>query len=341
MKRPTMADIARRAGVSKVAVSYALNDQPGVSEGTRASIKAIAEELGWRPNSAARALSGARAQAVGLVVRRPARTLGVEQFFMEFVSGIEGVLSGRSYALMLQMVETHQQETAVHRRWWGEGRVDGVFLVDLHSADTRVRAVEELGLPAVVVGPPGTSGSLPSVWSDDGESVREIVRYLATLGHRRVARVAGPVELAHTAERDAVMLDACREAGLPEPAVVHTDYTGDEGARAARRLLIGPDRPTAMVFDNDIMAVAALSVAQELRLDVPADLSIVAWDESPLTRVVRPALSAVSRDIPAYGARAAEALLSFVAGERVADVREGPARLVPRGSTSPPRTTTG
>ncbi|MGI5484186.1 LacI family DNA-binding transcriptional regulator [Streptomyces lavendofoliae] len=341
MKRPTMADIARRAGVSKVAVSYALNDQPGVSEGTRASIKAIAEELGWRPNSAARALSGARAQAVGLVVRRPARTLGVEQFFMEFVSGIEGVLSGRSYALMLQMVETHHQETAVHRRWWGEGRVDGVFLVDLHSADTRVHAVEELGLPAVVVGPPGTSGSLPSVWSDDGESVREIVRYLATLGHRRVARVAGPVELAHTAERDAAMLDACREAGLPEPAVVHTDYTGDEGARAARRLLIGPDRPTAMVFDNDIMAVAALSVAQELRLDVPADLSIVAWDESPLTRVVRPALSAVSRDIPAYGARAAEALLAFVAGERVADVREGPARFVPRGSTSPPRTGTG
>ncbi|MGA5097124.1 LacI family DNA-binding transcriptional regulator [Streptomyces lavendulocolor] len=338
MKRPTMADIARRAGVSKVAVSYALNGRPGVSEETRATVKAIAEELGWRPNNAARVLGGARARAFGLVVRRPARTLGVEPFFMEFVSGIESVLSARSYALMLQMVETHEQESAVHRRWWGEGRVDGVFLVDLHSADTRVPAVEEMGLPAVVVGPPKTSGSLPSVWSDDGESVREIVRYLVTLGHRHIARVAGPAELAHTAERDAVMLDVCREADLPRPAVVHTDYTGDEGARAARRLLIGPDRPTAMVFDNDIMAVAALSVAQELRLDVPGDLSIVAWDESPLTQVVRPALSAVSRDIPAYGAHAAEALLALVAGEHVADVREGYARLVPRGSTSPPRT---
>ncbi|MGI5353736.1 LacI family DNA-binding transcriptional regulator [Streptomyces sp. CA-252508] len=338
MKRPTMADIARRAGVSKVAVSYALNGRPGVSEETRTTVKAIAEELGWRPNNAARVLGGARARAFGLVVRRPARTLGVEPFFMEFVSGIESVLSARSYALMLQMVETHEQESAVHRRWWGEGRVDGVFLVDLHSADTRVPAVEEMGLPAVVVGPPETSGSLPSVWSDDGESVREIVRYLVTLGHRRIARVAGPAELAHTAERDAVMLDVCRDADLPRPAVVHTDYTGDEGARAARRLLIGPDRPTAMVFDNDIMAVAALSVAQELHLDVPGDLSIVAWDESPLTQVVRPALSAVSRDIPAYGAHAAEALLALVAGEHVADVHEGYARLVPRGSTSPPRT---
>ncbi|WP_229818711.1 MULTISPECIES: hypothetical protein [Streptomyces] len=94
-------------------------DQPGVSDATRASIKAIAEELGWRPNSAARALSGARAQAVGLVVRRPASTLGVEPFFMEFISGIESVLSDRSYALMLQMADSHEDELEVYRRWWG------------------------------------------------------------------------------------------------------------------------------------------------------------------------------------------------------------------------------
>ncbi|OKK16029.1 LacI family transcriptional regulator [Streptomyces sp. CB00455] len=337
MKRPTIADIARRAGLSKVAVSYALNDRPGVSAATRASVKAIAEELGWRPNSAARALSGANAQAVGLVVRRPARTLGVEPFFMEFISGIESVLYERSYALMLQMVDTHEQELEVHRRWWGEGRVDGVLLVDMHAGDPRVPAVEALGLPAVVIGPPETSGSLPAVWSDDGESVREIVRYLAALGHRRIARIAGPPDLAHTEVRDGAMRSASQEAGLAEPTVVHTDYSGDEGARAARRLLIASERPTAMVFDNDIMAVAALSVAQELGLDVPGDLSIVAWDESPLTQVVRPALSAVVRDIPAYGAHAAEALLARVAGETVLDVREGYARFVPRGSTCPPR----
>ncbi|MFB7511633.1 LacI family DNA-binding transcriptional regulator [Streptomyces sp. NPDC056144] len=336
MKRPTMADIARRAGVSKVAVSYALNGQPGVSEATRASIKSIAQELGWQPNSAARALTGGRAQAVGLVVRRPARTLGVEPFFMEFISGVETVLADHSYALMLQMATDQEQEIEVCRRWWGERRVDGVFLMDLQTADARVEAVRDIGLPAVAIGPPEVTGGLPAVWSDDGESVHEIVRYLAALGHRRIARVAGPAGFAHTAVRDAALAEACREAGIPEAAVVHTDYTGDAGARATRALLISPERPTAIVFDNDIMAVAALSVAQELGLSIPADLSIVAWDESPLTQVVRPTLSAVTRDIPAYGAHSAAALLALIDGEDVGDTREGYAHFVPRGSTSPP-----
>ncbi|MFI0988660.1 LacI family DNA-binding transcriptional regulator [Streptomyces exfoliatus] len=336
MKRPTMADIARRAGVSKVAVSYALNDQPGVSETTRASIKSIADELGWRPNSAARALNGGRAQAVGLIVRRPARTLGVEPFFMEFISGVESVLSERSYALMLQMAATLDSEIEVCRRWWGERRVDGVFLIDLQADDVRPSEIEALGLPAVAVGPPEVSGPLPAIWSDDGESVHEIVRYLAVLGHRRIARVAGPPELAHTRIRDAALREACQEAGIAPATVVHTDYTGDAGARATRALLIAQDRPTAIVFDNDIMAVAALSVAQELNLTIPADLSIVAWDESPLTQVVRPMLSAVTRDIAAYGASSAEALLALIEGEEVTDIREGYARFVPRGSTCPP-----
>lgn len=336
VKRPTMADIARRAGVSKVAVSYALNGQPGVSDATRASIKHIAEELGWQPNSAARALTGGRAQAVGLVVRRPARTLGVEPFFMEFISGVEAVLAEHSYALMLQMVTDQEQEIEVCRRWWGERRVDGAFVMDLLTHDERVGAIRDMGLPAVAIGPPEVAGELPAIWSDDGESVREIVRYLAALGHRRIARVAGPAALAHTAVRDAALTDACREAGIPEATVVHTDYTGDEGARAARALLIAPERPTALVFDNDIMAVAAMAVAQELGLTIPADLSIVAWDESPLTQVVRPMLSAVTRDIPAYGARAATALLALIGGEDIGGFREGYAHFVPRGSTCPP-----
>ncbi|MFF5452536.1 LacI family DNA-binding transcriptional regulator [Streptomyces sp. NPDC012950] len=336
MKRPTMADIARRAGVSKVAVSYALNDQPGVSEATRASIKSIAEELGWRPNSAARALTGGRAQTVGLVVRRPARTLGVEPFFMEFISGVESVLAEHAYALMLQMVMDQEQEIEICRRWWGERRVDGVFLMDLQTDDDRVGAVREMGLPSVAIGPPDVARGLPAVWSDDGESVREIVRYLAALGHRRIARVAGPAALAHTAVRDAALAEVCREAGIPAATVVHTDYTGDEGARAARALLIAPERPTAIVFDNDIMAVAALSVAQELGLSIPADLSVVAWDESPLTQVVRPTLSAVSRDIPAYGVRSATALLALIDGEDIDSICEGYAHFVPRGSTAPP-----
>ncbi|NUW36290.1 LacI family DNA-binding transcriptional regulator [Nonomuraea sp. SMC257] len=336
MKRPTIADIARRAGVSKVAVSYALNDRPGVSEARRAAIKAIAEEIGWRPNSAARALSGARARSVGLTLCRPARILGVEPFFMELISGIEGELADRSYALMLQVTATPEQEAEVHRRWWGERRVDGAILVDLRFDDPRVSALEELGLPAVVVGHPSQAGSLTPVWSDDAAAVRETVEYLAALGHRRIARVAGLPELVHTVLRDQAFTAVCEELGLEWHAIMHTDYTGGEGARATRRLVGSPTRPTAVVYDNDIMAVAGMSAAQEMRLDVPGDLSIVAWDDSPLSQVVRPALSALTRDIPAYGAHAARALLALIGGELVEGVRDEDARLVPRGSTAPP-----
>ncbi|MER5422634.1 LacI family DNA-binding transcriptional regulator [Streptosporangium roseum] len=336
MKRPTIADIARRAGVSKVAVSYALNGQAGVSEATRATIMAIAAEIGWRPNSAARALNGARAHTIGLALCRPARVLGMEPFFMELISGIEGELSVRSYALMLQIVADHDQETAVYQRWWGEGRVDGAFLLDLHFADPRVTGLETLGMPAVVIGHPSESGSLASVWSDDGAAVRETIEYLAALGHRRVARVAGLPKLVHTAMRDRAFTASCDDLGLTGHVTVHTDYTGEEGARATRRLLSSPTRPTAIVYDNDITAMAGLCVAQEMGLDVPRDLSIVAWDDSPLSQVVRPPLTALSRDIAAYGAHAAQRLLALIDGGTASAFEDRAARLTPRGSTGPP-----
>ncbi|MFI6875648.1 LacI family DNA-binding transcriptional regulator [Streptomyces sp. NPDC050400] len=337
MKRPTIADIARQAGVSKVAVSYALNDQPGVSAQTRARIKAIAQEVGWRPSSAARALNGAQARAVGLAVCRPARTLSVEPFFMELIGGIESELAPRSIALMLQTVTNHEDETELYRRWWGEGRVDGALLVDLHDDDVRVPALAALDLPVVALGPPQAAGAVPAVWSDDGASIEETVAYLAALGHRSLARVAGMPKLAHTTVRDAAFEAGCRQAGLPEPVVVHTDYSGEEGAQVTRRLLISADRPTAIVYDNDIMAVAGLSVAQELSLDVPGDLSLVAWDDSPFTQAVRPQLTALTRDIYEYGASAARTLLTAVDKEPVGDLRLAAARLMPRASTGPPR----
>ena len=160
--RVTIKDIAERAGVSKGAVSYALNGRPGVSDHTRDRIVAIANELGWYPNRAARALSAARADACGLVLARPARTIAHEPFFMEFIAGVESELSSQSVALMIQLVDNVDDEIAVYRRWWGEHRVDGVLVVDLRIDDPRIAALASLGLPAVVVGGPVAGGTLPA-----------------------------------------------------------------------------------------------------------------------------------------------------------------------------------
>jgi DNA-binding LacI/PurR family transcriptional regulator len=336
VKRPTIADIAQRAGVSKGAVSYALNGQPGVSDATRQRIVAIAREIGFSPNNAARTLSGATARAVGLTLCRPARILGIEPFFMGLISGFEAELAARGFALTLQLVADPETEVEVYRRWWSEQRVDGVFVTDLRDDDIRIPVLQELQLPAVVIGGPGDTGSVAQIWSDDAGAVTEAVRYLVALGHHRIARVGGPPALLHTQTRTRAFDAVCAALGLESAGTMPSDYTGEEGGRATRRLLTRADRPTAIIYDNDVMAVAGLAVAQGMGLRVPDELSIVAWDDSPLCSLVHPPLTALSRDISEYGAHAARQLFAAIDGAQVGNVQAGTARLTPRGSTAPP-----
>lgn len=336
MRRPTIMDIAKAAGVSKGAVSYALNGRPGVSETTRARILNIASDLGWAPNNPARALApGGRVGAIGMVVDRPARSLGIEPFFMQLVSGVETELAASGTDLMLQVAENVEAELAVYRRWAAERRVDGVIMVDLRMADPRPETIGVLPLPAVVLGGPEDVGGLPCLYTDDGASVREVVRYLAALGHRRIFRVAGPKDFVHTHSRTQAFQEAAGRAGLEEAGTVHADYSGEAGGRLTRRLLAAAEPPTALVYDNDLMAVAGLGVAAEMGVDVPSQLSIVAWDDSTLCRLVRPSLTAISRDVVTHGRRAARMLNAVLAGEDVENEETPLGELQPRGSTGP------
>ncbi|MGW2997521.1 LacI family DNA-binding transcriptional regulator, partial [Streptomyces sp. NPDC001193] len=311
-RRPTIKDIARRAGVSESAVSFALNDRPGVSKDTRARIRGVAEELGWQPNSAARALSGERSGAVGLVLARPAQTLGVESFFLQLVSGIQEVLSAGRVALLFQVVDSIDAECAVYRRWWAERRVDGVLVVDPRTDDPRPELLAGLGLPAVMIGGTGGDGGLSSVWADDARAMARVVEHLYGLGHRRITHIAGLPGLAHTARRIASLRAEAEARGL-DPAHVRsvvTDYSDAEGAAATRRVLAEPGPPTALVYDNDVMAVAGIAVAAELGIAVPGRVSVVAWDDSALCRVTHPRLTALVRDTAGFGRLAAEELLA-------------------------------
>ena len=339
-RRVTISDIAERAGVSKGAVSYALNGRPGVSDDTRARILTIARDLGWYPNRAARALSAERADACGLVLARPARTLALEPFFMEFIAGVESELSSKSVALTLQLVESVEEEIEVYRRWWGERRVDGILLVDLRIEDPRVDELDRLGLPAVVVGGPVENGMLPAVWHDEKAVVIEAVRYLAALGHTRVGRVAGVPHFVHTVQRTEGFLEVTRELGL-QTDVVDTDYTAESGARATRRLLSAPEPPSAILFDSDVLAVTGLGVAQHMGFGVPDDLSIVGWDDSLISQVVHPPLTAITRDLVTFGAESAAHLLEVIERGASGDVESLRGELTPRGSTGPARAANG
>ncbi|MGA9748177.1 MAG: LacI family DNA-binding transcriptional regulator, partial [Nocardioides sp.] len=201
MPRPTINDVARAAGVSKGAVSFALNNRPGVAQDTRERILATARELGWTPSARARALSVSRSFAVGLVLARRPETLRADPFFPSFIAGVEQELSRQDYALLLQVVSDQEQEHHSYRRLAQGGRVDGVFVTDLHVEDPRPALLAELGLPAVVVGPALGDGFWPSVGVDDRPGIAAAVRHLLELGHTRIAHVGGPAVTVHGRSR--------------------------------------------------------------------------------------------------------------------------------------------
>ncbi|MGW9402221.1 LacI family DNA-binding transcriptional regulator [Streptomyces sp. NPDC055642] len=337
--RVTIKDVAARAGVSKGAVSLAFNRKPGLSEATRDRIFTAAHELGWSPSPTARTLAGSRVDVVGLAVCRPARLLGLEPFYMEFISGVESVLVERSCSLLLRLVRSPDEEVGLMESWWRGRQIGGSILVDFRAGDPRPAVAGRLGVPVVAVGHPSLTGGLTSVWTDDATAVTEAVRYLAALGHRRIARVGGAAALGHTSIRTAAFDEAVR--GL-EPAArawqVATDFSGDAGARATRSLLTaaGGERPTAIVYDNDIMAVAGLSVAAEMGLRVPEDVSLLAWDDSQLCRLTHPTLSAMSHDVHGFGAEVARTLFGVITGEGPGSHPVPTPVLTPRGSTAPP-----
>jgi DNA-binding LacI/PurR family transcriptional regulator len=335
--RPTIADVAARAGVSLAAVSFALNSKPGVGEETRKRILEVAAELGWQPSARARSLSTKRALALGLVLARPPELLGADPFFPSFIAGVEAVLWQVGQSLVLQVVPDSGAEEAAYRRLAGESRVDGVFLADLRTADSRVRLLEDLGLPAVTLNRPDVPSPFPAVCLDDRFGVRAAVEHLAGLGHTRIAHVGGPQHLLHGASRRLAWHEALTGRGLDPSAFVETDFTAAAGAEATRALLGLAEPPTAVVYANDLMAVAGMSVAAERGLRLPDHLSVTGFDDIALAAHVHPALTTVHTDAFGWGEAAARVLLGLVDAGPAEDVELPPVELVVRRSTAPPR----
>lgn len=278
-------------------------------------------------------------RAVGLVLARPARLLKEEAFWMELLAGVEEELSERGLSVLLHVVRDHEAEIATWRRWDAERLVDAVVVADVNVDDVRLPVLSELGLPAVVMGGPPGGLPVPSLFVDDDAAARAVVEGLDALGHRNLARVTGPSGLWHTRHRDDAFVDECAQRGLVL-RVLEGDYSESAGVRLTEALLRSDAPPTAVVYDNDAMAAAGLATAARLGRSVPSDLSIVAWDDSALCRLVHPALSVMAVDVFALGGQLARLLARVVdaaPGHRPAPAAElaQPHRLELRGSTGP------
>ena len=334
-RRPTIADVAARAGVSSAAVSFAMNGRPGVGEATRKRILVAAEELGWRPSVHARALTEARARTIGLLLARPTAQLEVDPFFVRFLAGVERTLARSDHALLLRVMDAEDGvDLAAYERLAAASRVDGFLLTDVELDDPRFALLAGTGLPVVVAGHPVSPCPFPSVETEHARGMTAVVDHLLSLGHRRLAFVGGPARYEHVQARLKVWRVTLAAAGLEPGAVAHAEFPDPSGAAATARLLAAPQRPTAIVFGSDQLAAAGLATARERGIDVPGELSITGFDDSPLAALASPPLTSVRVDYARFGEVAAATLLAAIAGEPPPAFQPAPPELVVRGSTA-------
>ncbi|MFE6735372.1 LacI family DNA-binding transcriptional regulator [Microbacterium sp. NPDC057650] len=310
-QRLTMRDLAAELGVSHAAISYALNGKPGVGEETRARIIEAASRRGWQPNIAARALAGQGTGSIGLVLARGADELARDTFYLRFIAGIQSELSPRGLTLTFQIADSLESEIDVYRLWAAQSRVDGLIVVDPRLDDPRPEVLQALGTPAALVGGRDhAEGDIAVVGADDDSPMAALVQMLVARGHRRIAYVAGPADFAHAIVRADSYRSTMADAGISPLSVIHTHYSPDEAADAWRRLR--DEHPTAIIADNDQLAVAVLGSARADGVEVPEELSIVSWEDSPLCEATTPQISALWRDSFALGRRAAAAIISEI-----------------------------
>ncbi len=340
-RKVTIGDVARHAGVSKGTVSLAYSGKRPVSEETRQRIFAAAEELKWTASHRAQALATSRTGAIGLVVARDPEVLATDTFFPRFIAGCERVLAEHGMGLMLHAVSTQEAEHEVYRRL-AAGRADGVLLLDVQDEDPRFALVRDLDLPAVVLTAhrpsDGEIDGLTSVFSEDSRAVTELVGLLADAGHTRIAHVAGPHRYVHGRVRRETFTASLSERGLDSSLVVEGDFSAASGRTATAQLLELEEPPTAIVYANDMMAIAGLSLARSRGLRVPEQLSITGFDDTELSAHLSPGLTTVATGAEERGVIAMHTLLATIAGDAPDHVPVENTAVISRGSiAAPPR----
>ncbi|MHA3022888.1 LacI family DNA-binding transcriptional regulator [Mycobacterium sp. BMJ-28] len=336
-RRPTMAEVAARAGVSRTLVSFILDGKPGASDETRQRVLAIAEEIGYRHDAAARLLALGRSRTLGVLT-------DVRQLFQaELVTGIYPAAEELGYEVLLSANLSDRAESVPVQALLSHRCGSLVLLGPASGIEYLTTLASEV--PVVVVGPrlPVDAlrdvANLASVRTDDARGIGDAVDYLITLGHKDILHVDGG-EGAGSAERRSGYRAAMAAHGLSDRVdVVAGAHTEEAGAAAARELLARPALPTAVLAGNDRCALGLLDVLTRSGVDIPGDLSLVGFDDSRLSDYPRIDLTTVHQDAPGL-ARHAVRLAVELLEQRCAGPNEVvlESRLVVRGTSAPPST---
>lgn len=331
---PTIEDVAAAAGVSTATVSRVLNRPAAVREALRQKVLSAVAALGYVPNAGARAMKLRRSGTVGAIFPTVDNAI-----FAKAIDALQRRLAEAGLQLLLATTDYDPQTEAQQALNLLSCGVDALVLCGIGQSDELLQQLRQRGVPVVHVmswpAPPG----LVTVGFDNARAMAQVVRYLLDLGHRRIAMLAGVTrDNDRAAARVAGVRDALREAGLdlPPSRLVERRYSLGAARDGLRALLQADPPPTAVVCGNDVLAFGALLEAQRLGVEVPAQLSIIGFDDLELASHVQPALSTVRVPAEDMWRTAADRVIDALRGAEVPRETEIDVALVVRRSTAPP-----
>lgn len=330
----TIADVARRAGVSIATVSRVLSPGPDphpVRAATAARVRAAARELEFVPSSLARGLAAGRSGLIGLLVPDLA-----DPHYPHIARGVEDAAHEAELAVLICNTLGDPTRLSEYVRLLRGRRVDAIVVSGSTSAGEReLRALEASGVPVVLIGRPPAAVPFASVSVDNELAARLATWHLVEGGRKRIVHLAGPPRQTTMADRAAGYIQAMQVAGL-EPEVLASRGTPDDGYRrlCERLAAAGQPTPDAVFAATDRLAVAATAAVVDAGLRVPGDVAIVGFDDVPLAEHLRPSLSSVAQPAREMGRLAIDLARRLLAGQPVEPVILH-ARLVARESSRP------
>jgi len=308
----TIHDVARHAGVSPMTVSRVMNSEPNVREETRARVMASVKTLRYSPNLAARSLASASGIHIGIFFRNPSAG-----YLSELLLGSLDQSRRSGCQLVIEQCDSMEKDREVIHRLV-KGGIDGVILpAPLCDSEEALRGVAEAGIPAVLVSSGRTPPEHSAVHINNFEAARVMTRHLLGLGHKRIGFINGHPAQISSGQRFRGFIEAMTEAGLTVgPHQVTQGYFDYRSGLTAAEQLLKNFNPTAIFASNDDMALATMAIAHRRGLDVPGDLAIVGFDDTPLATTVWPELTTIRQPIADMAREAVRLLVDQIRGRR-------------------------
>jgi LacI family transcriptional regulator len=341
MPKITIDDVAELAGVSIKTVSRVVNQEPNVREATRKKVEAAIAKLNYQPNKAARSLASHHSHLIGLIYDDPSYyEVPSAGYVIRMQQGVLSACHSSKYELLIHPCQYRKKDIGKEIKTLIEQvRPDGIVLAaPLSNMPKIVRAIEATGTPLVRLSPGTANGKQLSIVTNDREISAEMTRYLASLGHSRIAFITGHPSHKAVGNRYLGYRDGLEQSGLrfSEQLVIAGDNSIGSGEECAIALLARENRPTAIFAANDDMAAGVIRVADRLGIKVPDELSVVGCDDIALARQVYPALTTINQPLSAMAERAAMALIASVRDKRpLMGTEVVPATIRVRESTGP------